>query len=862
MKYSLSWIKQFVALPDNLRIEELKERLWQSLSEIESVENLSEYYKGILIGKVIETSKHPEADKLTIAKVDIGGEIKTVLTGAPNIRKNDFVPYIGIGAVVPVSRQSDEIVTIQPRDMKGIISEGMLASKHELLIGDDHSGILVIQEEDVIGKLVAGRSFAEAVGLDDFMIEIENKTMTHRGDCFSTVGIAREVSAVLDLPFTTPKWLEPKPQQIAEYAREFDESFSSKIQLDVKAKNVVPRYSAIVLEDIVVKESPLWLQVILLKHGIKPINNVVDITNYIMIEWGQPMHAFDASKVSHNVNNGITTYNIVVRMAKNGEKIETLDNKEHLLDTNTIVIADSDKAVGIAGIIGGIKSAITDKTTSIILESATFDMYSIRKSSMLHGIFTDASTVFSRRQDPSKTVKAMLRAIDFLQLYANAKISSPVADELIASIDHKEMVVSLSKARTFIGVELTNDEIIAILKRLRYTIKKKGDLITVIVPTYRQDIIIDEDIYEEIVRMYGYSSVTPHLPTRPIYGVPMTLTEKVNQSTSAYLKSAGFLETLNFTFISEKLYKQSQLTTDDCYKVINAVSPDVQYVRKVMTPALIEQAVQNQYIENQFGLYEFGRVMRKGYTYGKEKKNDIFTETSLYSQDDFGLPVENHHLGLAIVTEAEPSYYVLKQYVDELLAQVVMGDIHYRHMQELSKKEIEALPLWISDVSKMIKGGRTAIISSYFNDEHFVLGIIGEVNTPTLRAFGAQRNIVIAELAMNPLQHLYKGQLRHREPSKYPMMQLDYCFELGNEITAKQLLQALSASAKNVILGTENIVSSIELVDIYRANEQKKRMTVRISYESQQKTLTDKEVHMLDKQVISDISEKFSATLI
>ncbi|WKZ30138.1 MAG: phenylalanine--tRNA ligase subunit beta [Candidatus Dojkabacteria bacterium] len=863
MKYSLSWIKQFVALPDTLQIAEFKEKLWQSLSEIESVENLAEYYKGIVIGKILETEKHPNADKLTVTKVDIGnGEVKTVLTGAPNVRKGDYVPYIGVGATVPVTRQTTEPLVIEPREMKGMMSEGMLCSKYELLLGEDHSGILILQEADIIGKLEGGRAFAEALGLDDFMIEIENKSMTHRGDCFSMVGMAREVSAVLDIPFKTPQWLEPKPQQIAEYAREFDESFSSRIQLSVKAKNVVPRYSAIVLEDIVVKESPLWIQAILLKHGIKPINNVVDITNYIMLEWGQPMHAFDAEKISHTVNNDVTTYTVNVRMAKNGEKIHTLDNKEHLLDTNTIVIADADKAIGIAGIIGGTNSSITEKSKKIILESATFDMYSIRKSSMLHGIFTDASTVFSRRQDPSKTVKAMLRAIDFLQLYANAKISSPVEDELIADISQKEKVISAQKARSFIGIEISDKEMVSILKRLHYKVTQKGDLITVVVPSYRQDIEIDEDLYEEIVRVYGYSSVKPTLPNRPIYGIPMTLPEKVKESTASYLRGAGFLETINFSFISEKLYKQAQLETKDCYKIINAVSPDVQYVRKVLAPALIEQAVQNQYVEEHFGLFEFGKVLRKEYVHGKQGKKDMFTEVSLYPQDDFGLPVENHHLGMVTVTNAEPAYYTLKQYIDELLAHTAIGDIHYRHMSELSKKELEVLPLWVTEVSHMTKGGRTAVISSLYDSEHHVFGIIGEVNTPTLRSFSAQRNIVLAELSMSMLQRLYKGQLRHREPSKYPSMRLDYCFELDAEITAKQLLQSVSGAAKSVILNGESIVAGIELVDIYRVNDSKKRMTVRISYESQTKTLTDKEIHMLDKDVISQVSAELNATIV
>lgn len=864
MKYSLNWIKKFVDLPDTYQISELKEALWESLAEIESVEEPGKLYDGVVIALIKEVEKHPKSDHLLITKIDVGSNKDlTVVTGAPNVEKGQFVPYLPVGSTVPRTKIEGEPVVLAEKVMLGIPSQGMLASQFELNLGEDHSGIMVINPEQLENPVVPGQNFAQALGLQDALIEIENKSMTHRGDCFSVVGIAREVAAITNSKFIEPEWLEPKPEQLNAYAVEFDPKFTNTIAIDMQASDLVPRYSAILLDNVTIGESPLWLQVLLMKHGIKPINNVVDITNYIMIEWGQPLHAFDAAMVEHSTNNGNTTYNVVVRRSKAGEKIFALDNKEHVLDGNTVVIADPKHLLGIAGIIGGSESAISGNTTRIILEAATFDMYAIRKSTMNYGLFTDASTVFSRKQDPEKTVKAMLRAIDFLQKYAGAEIASTVADVKNYEEKEREMIVSPEKARQFIGVEISDEEMIEILKRLNYKVSKKGSDLVLEVPSYRMDILIDEDIYEEIIRIHRYSTVIPELPRREIYGVKLSRQEKLIKRIRTALTAQGMYETLNFSFVSEALYNKCLIDTKDCFKVINAVSPDVQFVRKLVAPGLLQQAVNNQYNDSRFGIFEFGLTARKGYMYGKTHADLAYSSPAPFGKDDYNLPIEDKHFAAAVVSETkDPVYFELKKYIHTMLSGIVRGTIEYRHFSELPKKLQTKLPMWLTDFMKMTKGGRTAVITVNYDDETMLLGVMGEVNLMCRRNLGLQKEAAVAEMNLQQVQDLYLGEQKHREPSIYPVIQVDYCFEVAMDTKYEDLITTVQKAGDLELREDESLVKGISMVDIYSKNKKTKQITIRVTYQSSVKTLKDSDVKSVESAIVKAVQTGLKAKLV
>lgn len=860
MKYSLNWVKKLVALPESVDIANLKELLWSGLAEIESVTDYSKAYEKIIIGKIVKVEAHPKSEKLLVVTLDIGTKHITVVTGAHNVKENDFVPYIPVGAAVPRAILSEtEAPVLESKDMHGVMSEGMLASKYELNLGTDHSGILIIKDTDTQIDLEPGISFAKALELDDTVVEIENKAMTHRGDAFSIVGIAREVSAITKGSFNAPEWLEPNLETTELYAEEFTKEFVEKITLDVQATDVVPRYSAVLLSDVRIEESPLWLQAVLVKHDIQPINNVVDITNYIMLEWGQPLHAFDAGSIKKaELENN---YHIVVRRAKEGEKIATLDNKEHVLTPESIVIADSEKALAIAGVIGGKNSAIADTTTKVILESAVFDMYAVRKTSMLQGIFTDASTVFSRKQDPNKTVKAMLRAVELLKKYAGARVISKVADSYPVVHEPVKMVISADKYRYFAGVATTNSEIVEILKSLNYQPKLEGDLIHVIVPTYRQDVLIDEDLYEDIIRISGYTNVVPMLPNRPLFALKKTHAQQVESDVRNTLIAQGMLETLNFSFISEDLYKKMGISVDDCYHVLNAISPDVQYVRKLVAPALLQQAIQNQYNADTFGIFEFGLVSRKDYVYGSPHKDMKYAAQNMYGSDDYNLPIEDKHVAVVLTAQTEnPIYYELKQYVEALIQAKTTAQISFRHIDDLDDQFKASVPMWIMDAMNMTKKARTAIIVATYEGADMPIGILGEVSTPVALAFGAQKQFAVCEIAMPTFAQISVAIPRYREPSKYPSISSDYCFEVNSNLSYETLKAAIDREV--VDPKTQGIIQNVEVVDIFSKAKDKKRITFRITYQSYDKTLNDKEVRVVEKQLLDSLKAQIELTVI
>ena len=403
MKISLNWVKEYAAI--KVPQDELIAKIGAQLGEIEEIVELSDKYKGIVLAKVVTCEKHPNADKLSICTIDDGGKTKGVkrngdglieiVCGAPNVRAGLLVAWLPPGTVVPVTYDKDPF-TLEAREIRGKISNGMLASASELAISEDHSGILELNPHD--GK--PGDDFANAYFLNDTVVDVENKMFTHRPDCFGILGVAREIAGIQHLPFKSPDWYLDSPKLSA----------SKTLPLDVRVEDtkLVPRFMAVAMNVSNQKNGAIWMQTYLSRVGIRPISPIVDITNYVMHLTGQPLHAYDYDKVKALSN---TTPTLIARQAKQGEKLALLNGKMMEFDAPTILIAADEAAVGVGGVMGGADTEVDENTTSIIIEAASFDMYNIRRTSMKYGLFTDAVTRFNKGQSPEQTDRALAFAV-------------------------------------------------------------------------------------------------------------------------------------------------------------------------------------------------------------------------------------------------------------------------------------------------------------------------------------------------------------------------------------------------------------------------------------------------------------------
>ncbi len=860
MKYSLNQIKRYVPELEAVDTKQLINRIWESIAEVEAVEYLAEKYNGIIVARVVSVEKHAKSDKLVVTTVDIGQkELVTVVTAAQNLSVGNFAPYIPVGVAVPSSKDSPEgefIIGIRP--MAGIDSVGMLASERELLFSDDHSGIMILHQDELKGELIPGMALSDALELNDVIIEIENKTLTHRGDCFSASGLAREIAALYGYTLQLPDWQVPGMKSALPMSEEFDKEMPCSLSINVTAKESVDRYSAVVLDGIVVQESPLWLKMLLWKHGINSVNNVVDITNFVMLDYGQPMHAFDASTVSHRKRNEQIDYQVTVRYAKGGEKLETLDSKEKTLDSKVTVIADNKNALAIAGIIGGKTSGITETTTRIILESAVFDKYAIRNASMSIGTVTDASVIFSRKQDPEKTVRALLRAVHLLQEMAGAVIVSQIGDAYVQEPSERTVVISHEKLEFFVGVSISPTQVETTLTNLGMKVVKKNGLYSVSVPSWRPDIAIDEDVYEEVARIFGYHNISLELPKRGIFGVKLSKNDQLKQQMIQALTGYGFLQSMNFTFASKAIYEQCHLSVDDSFVVTNAISPDVQYMRKYVMPGVLAQLAKNQYNAESFGIFEIGKVFRKSHMYTSISEFPVGITEPRFGVDELGLPIEDEHVVIATVDNSkQPGYFTVKSNLEKYLRTLRINAVKYIHPSEISKKELQQIPAWMQELQSALRSGRTAYIFVELAGKKYCLGVIGEPNTLVARNFAFTKNVGIVELSLKVLLDIAVFEPLYKEPSKYPSVVEDFCIESMVNTTYQQIVEAISEALKS----DENVVS-ISPRDIYQKVENVKQTTVRVVIEPQTATLTDDQMKIYRQRIAESVKKAFAGKII
>ena len=572
MLASINWLKQYVDI--NVTPEELAEKLTRVGLEVESINYLGAGLEGVVTGKVTQIERHPNSDHLWICQMDYGsGEIVQILTGAQNVSQNDIVPVAVVGSQLPSGMK------LKKAKMRGLDSFGMLCSAEELgidaklLLPEQRSGIFILPQATPVGV-----DIKQILGLDDVVLDID--LTANRGDCTNILGLAREAAAVLGTQLKLPD------MSVAEDA---GGNAADMASIDVQAADLCSRFAVRVLKNIKIGQSPDWMQKHLRACGMRPISNVVDVTNYVMLELGQPMHAYDYDKVGGHT--------LIVRRAKAGEKLVTLDSQERTLDPSMITIADPDHAVGLGGVMGGLETEVTDATVNVMLEAATFNGPSIRRTSKALGLRSEASGRFERGVDTVLTHNALNRAAHLLEQMGACETVSGIVEAYPTEVKPAVVKVDPAAINTRIGVEIATVEMIDILQKLQFGVEQEGECLVVTAPSWRYDVTCDADISEEIARMHSYDKIESHMPSLPLVQGRQDVIEDVRDWVEDYLASIGLSEVMTYSFIHPNSFDKLELSADDSRRigieVMNPISDEFKVMRTTMVPSILNTVSYN-----------------------------------------------------------------------------------------------------------------------------------------------------------------------------------------------------------------------------------------------------------------------------
>ncbi|MDQ3094223.1 MAG: phenylalanine--tRNA ligase subunit beta [bacterium] len=826
MKVSMNLAQQFSNVDlKSIPRDELLERIGAQLGAVEEVIDWAPKFDGAVIVKVVSCEKHSDADKLNVCQVDDGsGQTTQVVCGAPNAREGIFAVWLKPGVTVPNSRDKDPFV-LDAREIRGVVSNGMLASPHELGLSDNHDGILEITAEDAGKELVLGEPLSNYFGLDDLVIDCENKMFTHRPDCFGNMGVARELAGIFGVKFEDPEWYWKKPNFVEADGLEFS---VSNINITANATKLVPRFMAVAMSGVNVQPSPVWLQTTLARVGIKPINNVVDVTNYVMHLTGQPLHAFDYDKIIERSDSPT----IFPRLSQKGEKLLLLGQKEIELTGEEIVIATDKQAVALAGVMGGSETEVDENTKSIIIECATFDMYSIRRASMRFGLFTDAVTRFNKGQSPLQNDRVIAYAMKNMTELCGAKQASDVFDikgEIQQAYLDQSNSGTLEVKKEFInarlGSDLSDDQICSLLQNVHFAAFKNdaGDL-EITAPFWRMDIEQAEDIVEEVGRLYGFDKLPVNLPPRPAKPTSVNTLFELKKDVRIKLKSAGANEVLTYSFVNGGLMKKTGTEADKwAFHIRNALSPSLQYYRTALIPSLLDKIHMNIKAgagtsENEFALYEIGKTHVKGHNGPDE------------------LPIEFERLALVVAADEKTAkakyhgaaYYQVLDYVKTTLG-----------------FEPDLLPLETNEypVTSSFQPGRAAMISVAGE----VFGVVGEFSSATSRALKLPSHTAGFELELSKLLEL-NNKPSYRTLADFPKTEQDLTLEFGSDKPFAEIKKDLSVKL-DLAVAEHGYLYDLRLMDIFQGDDKSvKRFTFRIALNHPNRTMsTNEATSIIDK---------------
>ena len=793
MLVSLKWLRDYVDI--DMDVKEFADRMTMTGTKVEKVDFYGEEIENVVVGKILEINSHPNADKLIVTKVDVGTEVIQVVTGAKNVSVGDFIPVAKVGAKLPGG------IKIKKGKLRGELSEGMMCSSEELGIDEsfiaEHkkNGIYILDHEDCYEL---GKDIKDVMGINDALIEFE--LTSNRPDCRSMIGIAREAAVTINSKLKYPS-INVKEE-------------GQDINLDVKIENedLCRRYCARTVKNVKISESPYWMQRKLIEAGVRPINNIVDITNYVMLELGQPLHAFDLNKIN--------TGKIVVRNAKEGEKFTTLDNVERTLDKDMLVITNGEKSLALAGIMGGINSEIDNNTTEVLLEGASFKQENIRATSKKLGLRTEASGRYEKGIDTNLAEEAVNRAAQLIEMLGCGTVDKGVVDMYKVKPEMKKLIVNPQRINKLLGVDVPMDQFIGILESLEFKCNLvSSDKLEIEVPSFRLDMEQEADVLEEIARIYGFENIpSAQLEGNATAGVK-TPKQKFMDKVKNTATSIGLNEILTYSFVSPRGVDKIQLPENDPKRnfvtLINPLGEETSVMRTTMMPSMLDVLYTN-----------ISRKVDRAYAF---ECGHTFTPQN-------GLPKEHNHICIGMYGK-DVDFFSLKGSIETIAKNV--GFENYEIIPEKNNSTFHP--------------GRCAKIE--YNGMY--VGTFGELHPDVIENYGLGERVYIAELDLDIIFENSSNNIVYSPLPKFPSTSRDIALIVKDEVYVKDIEDIIKANGAG-------LVEYYKLFDVYKGSqieEGHKSIAYSITYRSKEKTLTDEDVAKVHDVILKELSEKLNANL-
>ena len=791
MLLPVKWLRDYVDIDASTK--EISEKITDTGSHVESIEDRSVGLSNVVVGKILKIENHPNADKLVICTIDVGDEELTIVTGAKNVFEGAIVPVAKVGAKLAKGME------IKDSELRGVASHGMLCSLGELgfdssvIAKEYRNGIYIFPEGTEIGQ-----DAIKALDLDSEIIEFE--ITPNRPDCLSIIGMARETAATFDIKLKEP---EIKFQE--------EDTNIKEVFNDVRIETPnCRRFYAKAIRNVKIEESPLWMQNYLMAAGVRPTNNIVDITNFVMLEYGQPLHAYDLDKIE--------TKEILVRMAKEGEELLTLDNQKRELKDTDIVISDGKKSIGLAGVMGGFDTEVTEDTVNVLLEGANFDQDLIRDTARRLQLRSEASAKFEKGIDPNIAKIGVDRAAQLIKDFGAGEVLSGCIDAYEDKAEEKVIKLRPEKVNKLIGFDISPQEMVDLLERLEIKSKIEGDHIVSIVPTFRLDLSIEEDLIEEIARIYGYHNIEP----KPLEGTVTVGGRSALRNLEIRIKESlftlGFNELITFSFVGDSNFDKLNLKKDnklrDAVRIINPLGDEFSVMRTTLISNLLENLSYNEHRDNNnVAAFEFGNT---------------------FKPENGDLPSEEKKLSLGFYDIGD--FYYLKEAVREIFWKIGIKDLEFK------RANVEFL-----------HPGRSAEV--YYNGVCY--GVFGEVHPNVLKNFDMKKRAFVGELLVQRLLDFAIPNYTYKELPKYPATKRDLAFILDEDVDSYSIEKIVKKNAKDLL-------EKYEVFDVYTGegiDDGMKSLAFSVIFRANDRTLKDEEVNEIIEKIIEDITKDLSGKL-
>ena len=802
MKVSVEWLKEYSDIDIDVNLKDLFEMLTMTGSKVEAIESKGNNIKNVVVGKILEIEKHPDADKLVVTKVDVGTEKLQIVTGAKNVKVGDIVPIAKDGAELPGG------IKIKTGKLRGVDSYGMMCSigELELTLADYpeqiEDGIMILPNEY---EKFLGKDVVELLNLKEDIIEFE--ITPNRPDCLSVEGLGRETAITLKKEFKNPR------QNLKDIKVEKKDEIEG-LRVDIKAPELCYRYAARVIKDVKIGPSPEWMRRRLKAAGVRSINNIVDITNYVMLELGQPMHAFDIKSIEGK--------HITVRRAENGEKITTLDEQERTLTDEMLVIADDKKAVAVAGVMGGMNSEIEPDTETVVFESAVFNGGNVRITAKKLGLRTEASARYEKGLPQENAIRVVNRAIELVEQLGVGKVVDGVVDVYPTKQQENEIEFSQERINALLGTNIDKQEILDIFEKL--DIKVQGNI--AIPPFYRNDIEGEADLAEEVLRIYGYDKLESSLMVSNTTLGEKTKQQKIEDNLLHYLYANGFSEIYTYSFYNNKelekinLDNESELVKEQI-TLKNPLNDDYTTMRTTTLPSMLQTLAFNSAKKNQnVRLFEIAR------TY--QNINNSIEQNKL--------PEEQKVLTIGMYGE-QVDFYILKGYVENIL-----------NLTNIKKYEIMK-----EDKHPTYHTGRTA--NAWIGKDKIIT--FGEIHPQVMENYGIKDRVYIAEIAIDKIAKYSKENKKYEPIAKYPAVERDLAIIVDEEIESGSIEKLIQKKAKDIL-------EEVKLFDVYRnekLGDSKKSLAYSLKFRSKEKTLQEEQINETMNSIIETLEKELKAEL-